>query len=257
MALLNDHLSVWEIGLRWADQAPRIEWAPIPLTVRDNFRLMMDAIRRMHLACVTLSPEKWSPEAESPPEFFVRHHLKSIEDCIDGRRYSRKLLKFALIDRWDFFLWCRRQGIPLPEFWFPPSWKLTYAWPEEPQIYDINGVPVLDETKSVVVEPYFERTGNALAVQTFERVEGEAQGEGALRHNQRARMACQFVAEVLWKRSPDMTIAAVVKHEAIQMYCDAKRYDPETVREWVKVVAPDAVRQKRGRPRKETPPDDE
>lgn len=257
MALLNDSLSVWEIGFRWAGLAPRIDWLPIPLGARDNLRLMMGAIQQMHLACVTLSTEKWLPDSESPPEFFVRHHLKSIEDCIGGRRYSRKFLKFALIDRWDFFLWCRRQGIPLPEFWFPPGWKLAYAWPEEPQIYDINGVPVLDETRAILVEPYFERTGNEPAVQTLRRVDGEASGEVNLRHNQRARMACQFVAEILWKKSPDMTIAAVVKHEAIQMYCDGKRYDAETVRDWVKVVAPEAVRQKRGRPRKETPPDDE
>jgi hypothetical protein len=26
----------------------------------------------------------------------------------------------------DFHEWCERRGITLPEFWFPPGWKLQY-----------------------------------------------------------------------------------------------------------------------------------
>ncbi len=49
----------------------------------------------------------------------------------------------------------------------------------------------------------------------------------------------------------------MVKHEAIQRYCDGQRFDAETVYDWIKVVAPDAVRKRRGRPRKKTPQDAE
>lgn len=261
MALQNESLTAWEIGFRWAGLEPCRRFGTPPLLVRDNFRLMMDAIVRVHLACTTLSSEKWSPDSSAPPEYFVRHHLRAIEDCIMGRSFSRRLLRFALIDRWDFFLWCRRQGIPLPEFWFPPNWKLAYEWPEEPQAYDINGVPVLGETRPLLMEPFSHKISSEgvdayVVVRESEQRGAPSGGEQQLRHNQRARIACQFVAEGLWRQSPTTTIADMVKHEAIQKYCDGQRYDDATVREWIKVVAPTAVREKRGRPKKQTLADD-
>jgi hypothetical protein len=76
----------------------------------------------------------------------------------------------------------------------------------------------------------------------------------AWRDNQRYRAACQVIAEVLWKANPDMTIADMSKHELIRTYGRGANYGQETVRDWIKVVAPTAVREKRGRPRTKTPP---
>jgi hypothetical protein len=263
MPLLNEHLTVWEISLRWAGLDPSRQWFRLPLPARDNARMLTDAILRLHLHCLTLSVEKWSSESGTPPEFFVRHHLTDIEGCIAGRRFPRRLLQWALIDRWDMYLWCQRQGAPLPEFWFPAGWHLSYRWPEEPQRYDLSGVPA---ELAAAGEPRFERMSSIAGITHFEKVDSmerdhPPQGEPApsgdetLRTNQRARIACQVVATSLWKNEPEATIASMVKHPAIQQLCSGSHYDDETIREWIKVVAPDAVRQKRGRPPKKNPPE--
>ena len=99
MPLLSEHLSVWEVSFRWAGLDPARTWFRLPLAARDNARTLIDAIWRVHLHCMTLSVDKWSPDSGAPPEFFIRHHLDDIEDCVAGRHYPRKLLRFALIDR--------------------------------------------------------------------------------------------------------------------------------------------------------------
>lgn len=263
MPLLNEQLSVWEISFRWSGLDPSKTWLRLPMAVRDSARTLIDAIWRLHLHCLTLSVEKWSTESETPPEFFIRHHLDDIEACVAGLRFPRKLLRWAVIDRWDMYLWCQRQGVPLPEFWFPPGWRISYKWPEEPQLYDLSGVPAeLAEPG----EPLFARTTSNANRSEFERVESpegqpEVQraspsaGDDKLRINQQARIACQVVATNLWKRDPNATIASMVKHPTIQEACGGSHYDEETVREWIKVVAPDSVRQKRGRPPKKNLPE--
>ena len=54
MALLNNELSVWEIGFRWAGKDPDWPWIRIPLQLRDNFRTLIDAILNNHLERVTI-----------------------------------------------------------------------------------------------------------------------------------------------------------------------------------------------------------
>ena len=77
MPLLHDELSVWEIGFRWAGRDPDRVWLRFPLQVRDNFRMLMDAILNGHLDCATLSLRKWKPETDDKElqQFFIRYHL--------------------------------------------------------------------------------------------------------------------------------------------------------------------------------------
>jgi hypothetical protein len=259
MALLNDRLTLWEISFRWAGLDPGRAWLRIPLAVKDNARTLLDAVWQMHLHCATLAMEKWAPDSELPPKFFIRYHLGAIRTCVEEGHFPRRLLRWAVIERWDLYLWCKRQGVPLPEFWFPPGWRLTYMWPEEPQLYGEDGVPLV-EAAVPLVEAAGEVAASPVATREEEAADathGPRSGEEKLRHNQRAKIACQVVAETLWRRMPQTTIAAMVKHEEIQMLCGASHYDDETVRSWIKVVAPDAVRKKRGRPRKGNPDEDE
>ena len=254
MALLNDDLSLWEIGFRWQGMDPGRVWLRVPLPVRDNFRTLIDAILRLHLSCLTLSLERRTSESKAPPEFFIRYHLDDVEACIAGVRFSRKLLRWARIERWDMYLWCLRQGVPLPEFWFPPGWKLAYEWPED------GATATVDAELQPMGDAIASGSGNT-GVSTFQpatSMDSTApvlERDKKLRDNQKSRMACEIVAASLWKREPKTTIAAMVQHEAIQQLCGGAHYDESTVREWIKVVAPDAVRQRRGRPRQENPPE--
>ncbi|WP_428416817.1 hypothetical protein [Methylibium sp.] len=230
--------------------------------MRDNFRVLMDAILNSHLDCISLSIEKWRPESETPPEFFIRHHLDDVYACIGGQRYSRKLLKWAVVERWAMKQWCERQGVPLPDFWFPLGWKDEFEFPDEgyvdegarrsstEPISEVDADQPIDSAPSPAREAKHDVEPEPPTANLKERDE-------QWRANQRARVACQQVAAALWKKCPETTIAAMVRHDVIQQLCGGQNYDSETVREWIKVVAPAEVRNKRGRPKKQNPPEDE
>ena len=123
MPLLTDNLSVREIAFRWAGYDPNAFRHTTPLFVKDNARTLMLAILKGHLDCDTLSLDKWRPKEDDPEvkPFYIRSYLDEIYRGIAGNGFSRKLLEWALIDRFAMQLWCGRQGVPLPEFWFPPE----------------------------------------------------------------------------------------------------------------------------------------
>ena len=277
MALLSDDLSVWAIGFRWAGLDPDRLWFRIPPPVRDHFRNLMDAILKGELSCATISLEK-NPDIHRL--FSVYSYLDAIEDCRHGVRFDRKLLRWAQIERSDLAIWCQRRGVELPEFWFPPGWKLEYELPED-EVMPGHGYILRDrayrlgldgerdadlEAKIMREAEEGERTEPVAdnSATTGESVPGHATGteadgaesEGKLRVNQRIRIACEQIAIAIWREQPDRTIASVVKDELIQKYGGAASYNEATVREWVKVKAPPHVRQKRGRPRKENGSED-
>jgi hypothetical protein len=229
MPLLSNSLSVWEIAHRWAELGPSPFRLWIPLAVRDNCRLMMDAILHGRLHCDTLSLNKWSEEdGEEMRPLFVRHHLSKVEACIEGIRFDRDLLRWARIERWAFVDWCERQGIPLPTFWFPPGWNVDFQWPEAEE-----------EDASQV-------SGNEIVVV-----------EGKERSDQRRRIACQEIAKAIWKEHPETTITAMASDPTVRKYGGGMYQAEDTVRRWLSAVAPPEVKEKRGRPRKKATGDDE
>ena len=229
MSLVNDELSVWEIGFRWAGFDARSWRVRLPLLVCDNFRLLMDAILNCHLRCETLSAEKYQGNDKDETRFYIRYWLEDVYACIEGRKFNRELLKWALIGRTEFADWCERRKIPLPEFWFPSGWAMEYDWRQE---------SLIDGGQALSSEP---------------EVEGESDDQGSsnkLRTVQRRTIAAQVVAGSLWAANPETTIADMVKSEIIQELCGAKYYGEEAVRRWLQKVAPPEVSAKKGRPPK-------
>lgn len=227
MPLLSDSLSVWEIGLRWAGHDPYKFRLFLPLEARDNFRMMIDAIWQAELECETLSINKWKEaDGEDMKPFFMRYHWAEIEACIAGNRPSRKLLKWAQISRGEMEEWCQGHGMPLPAFWFPPGWNRDFKWPK------------YGEDEPAPNHPE----------------EGEAEKPGG---RGRFRVACQVIAESIWKDEPEKTIADMVKDVRIQKLGGAAWFVPEVVRRWLSDVAPAKVKAKRGRPAKKTPRNDQ
>lgn len=227
MPLLNDQLSVWEIAFRWEERDPDSYWWRIPLLVRDRLRTLIDAIHQSHLDCWTMSMEKWRPDRgdDATPEFFIRHWLEQIEDCVNGRRYDRKMLKWAYIERWAMQQWCERQGVPLPEFWFPPGWKLEYEWPQDDDEDDpppaTDGSTESTEDKKIRID---------------------------VRH--RAKMACQQIALSIWAKEPALTIKEMAYRKEIRDFGGGSTYEPETVEAWLGEVDPRSPSKKRGPKRK-------
>jgi len=274
MPLITEELSVWDIGLRWAGHDPDGYWLRLPLAAKDNFRLLMEAILSGEIICNTLTLAKLPPGSKADPSFYIRTYIDEVYDCIHGKHYDRKLLKWAALDRMDFYQWCERRGITPPEFWFPPGWKLKYE--DDPLAYPGCWVRHVEpESPSTLVSfaydpPYADadRQSDALeeapqedlptSEQDFHnepdqqtvRPIGQSQNEKALRDCQRIKLACQQIAIVIWQADKTRTIASVVKDELIQKYGGASFYQDETVREWLKDVAPREVKNRRGRPRK-------
>lgn len=269
MPLLIDDLSVWDISFRLAGHDPRKLWFRIPLEVEDHFRNLMNAILKGELSCETITLEKRHFEPDEY-QFSVYHWLDDIYACIHGSHYNRKLLRWAGVERFDFKLWCERMNAPLPEFWFPPGWNLEYELPEghispghdyirrdwtskdwEAWHQEQNAMEA-EKTDGASQPSLSESEANQPAEPPSPPAETSPMEEAAnkMRPNQEARIACQQIAKVIWQNEPDRTIASVVKDELIQKYGGGSYYVDETVREWVKVVAPLHVRNRRGAPRK-------
>jgi hypothetical protein len=66
---------------------------------------------------------------------------------------------------------------------------------------------------------------------------------------QEDKLNTQKCAKDIWGKNPRMTIASMCKHLNIVSY--AKNYKPETRRKWLSEIAPQAVKEKRGRPQKQ------
>lgn len=209
MPLLNDHLSVWEIGFRWAGYDPQKFWLRIPLVVRDQFRTLIQEIYESRLECLTLRVEKYHGHAPEVDKHYLQHWLPAIEACIAGQGIDRKLLKWASIDRHALFVWCERHKIPLPEFWFPPGWGAEYEW---------GGAATLGEETPPAETAEQRRT--------------------RIGKDHRAKMACQQIALWFWSKKPDMGVKDIILSTEIQEMCDGQHYEFVTVRRWIAEVAP-------------------
>lgn len=245
MPILVDELSVWDISFRWAGYDPRKFYFRIPLEVENNFRNLMDAILSAEIDCISISLEKREYESDEKM-FSIYYWIDDIHSCIAAQDFNKKLLKWAHVERYAFMEWCERRSIPLPQFWFPEGWNLTYQLPPD-ELHPGYWYMRKDWTREQLDEY------NNLVEANRNK---EGLGRSALRPNQEAKAACQQIARAIWKKEPDRTIASVVKDELIQEYCDAQRYAPVTVREWVREVAPQDVSDRRGRPRKNAAKDE-
>ena len=266
MPLLSDSLSVWEIAFRWTNRDPSSLWFRLPLDVRDHFRNMMDAILGAELACESISLEKRKFEPEEKI-FSVYYWLDDIQGCIHGHRFKRKLLRYAFIERYDFQLWCERRNILLPEFWFPAGWNLEYELPEgevRPGHYYIRKYWSQEQwdawhAENEEAEEFCDKDGrsfeNDSKQPSSERDDTSTNdkswnSDAKIRPSQEVKIACRQIAKIIWKNEPDRTIASVVKDELLQKYGGASHFVDDTVRDWIKDIAPLHVRERRGRPKK-------
>jgi hypothetical protein len=242
MPILIDELSVWDISFRWAGYDPRKFYFRIPLAVEDHARNLINAIHKAEISCMTISLEKrdYSKEEE---KFSFYYWVDDFFSTTSGAFVNRRLLKWALISRYDLMQWCKRMNAPLPEFWFPQGWSLEYQL-SEGEIKPGHGYRIRDWLPEQI-EAYLEEFGGDESQE-----ENSSISQANLRRNQKVRIACMQTAEIIWKKDPTRTIASVIKDEIIQIYCGASHYDDETVRGWINSLAPDAIRNHRGRPKK-------
>lgn len=129
----------------------------------------------------------------------------------------KDLLLGVYLDQTEVMRWCFNAGKELPDFWFEPD-EVQAQWE-------------------------FLNRGRLTAASTPK-----------LRPDQEDKAKCQGIARGLWKQHPDMTIADMARRREILVEGNGKAYTGKnTLRNWLKEVAPEAVRKRRGRPKKQKP----
>ncbi len=251
MPLVVDQLQLWTIGFRWAGCDPGRPRLLIPVSVRDNFSTLLEAILKDQLVCETLDHKKWNGVDPQIAPFHIRHWLDDINAAIRGERFSRKLLNHSVIERFQFKDWCERCSIPLPEFWFPAGWT-DYRWPFEDD--DDGQAETGRQAKPHPHVPGSEHPVESVSAPDEDEADSSsAASEAEPRPSQKARIACQVIAASIWKLEPDKTIADMCRDERILKLGDAMRYEERTVRRWIQEVAPAHVSARRGRPPRKNP----
>lgn len=251
MPILVDELSVWDISFRWAEYDPDNFYIRLPLPVKDNFRLLISAILNGEIICNTLCLDKRPPDSKADPAYYIRTHIDDVYSCIFGKKYNRKLLKWATLNRNWFYEWCTRRGIAPPEFWFPTGWKVDY----DPPIGGYPGFCMRHE------EPKDSNTTVAFSFHWPEEDEEDNEGEDLSnsdfnRPSQLTRIACQVIAQNIWKNDINVSISDMVRRSEIQVLGGARHYGFEAVRRWLSKVAPPEVSAKVGRRPKKTTTED-
>lgn len=251
MALLSESLRLWDISFRWAGYDPDLIHLRLPLEVKDNFRLLMDAILSAELYCETLTLVKRPFDSKADPKYYIRTYLDEVYACIWGHYFNKKLLKWAVITRGDFKEWCENRSIPLPEFWFPKGWNETFEWPEygtraswarhvEPE--QVGGFSLRFEIPEEARFKFNNLSDSSDVIDTHDVTH--------LRPNQLTKLLVQRIASNLWKDSANLkiNISQMARHEVIQKYCGVEHYEIETIIKWIREVAPVNLKGKRGRP---------
>lgn len=235
--MIDRYLSIWEIAHRWRDINPdKSDPADLPLNIQDTLRYICCGILAGKLALfemvVMQSPDKYNSgfRSEIRP-YYLNEHPAEIEDCL-YRKYDKNAINAFFIEAANLFEYCLdRQviksdtgntSVDYPECW----WHLTgYT--------DISCAEPDDGNLPLVV------------------------ANQPLRPNQIDKQICQAIAKTIWDFYPTMTITAMTKHNAILNHGGGKLYTGKnTLRDWVREVAPENVRNNRGRPKNDKPSKD-
>ncbi len=226
MPLLNDRLTIWEIGIRWAGRNPELPSLRIPMEIKDSLRMIVRAIADGDLYCGTLTTQvdpNW-------PKSSIRHNAQVIEACIEGERYDRTFLRQHSILRWEFAQWCDKAGIPFPEFWFPPGWTT-----DEP------GYPA-SLRKSAEPKPLTSADTTVPAAAPLP--------EKTPRTNDAIWLAVETAAKAIWAESGPIPSAEVARRIRGMKVFGAARFTVEVIRKHIAKLAPLEIRGKPGRPPK-------
>jgi hypothetical protein len=223
--------SIWEIAHRWHNLDPEsTNSQKLSLAVQDTLRSLAGANHYDGPMIVNCNGVENKGAYHEPTRHRYKHEEieEGLADCCRNKVFNKPLLESVFIEQQPFGKWCLEKGWALPGFWFSSDWKPDKYRYSEWQL-DSSSEESLPTTQEIA--------GSELEIK--------------LRPNQMDKPVCQAIARTLWDIYPQMTIADMCKHEAIQRYGNGKLYGGiHTLRGWLSEVAPPEVRGKRGRPKK-------
>lgn len=207
------YLSVWEVGHRWEGVDPDTPCAgDVRLKVRDRLRQLLHALRSMLNA--------YDVHGEIIPMEMLWFGLpktktaKQLDKAVHDPFGHKELLLAVFVSQTEVLKWSARVDQDLPEFW---SQAGDFEWH-----WELRGGPPAPQVTPAKLRP-----------------------------DQEDKARCQEIARRLWKEHSDMTIAEMTRRREILVDGNGKAYKGKnTLRNWLKEVAPAPVRKRRGRPRK-------
>lgn len=233
--MIDSYLSIWEISHRWRDVNPdKSDPADLPLNVQDTMRFICRGVLDGKIALfdmVVMKPAQDNNGSASRSEvrpFYVHEHPTELEDCL-YRKYDKSALNAYFIEAGSLFDYCldsqsKESKSLAVNLDYPSCWS--------------------DFLEGNHLE-------NELDDSEPSQIQIQAQ---PIRPSQIDKQICQAIAKTLWDIYPKMTITAMTKHNAILNHGGGKLYTGKnTLRDWVREVAPDNVRNKPGRPKNSKP----
>ena len=212
-------MSLWELGHRMAGLNPyRLSLLPLTAELKDAFRTLVTEIHE-HRLDSSLIYEKYREEHDLDREFYLRTHLETIFEIQGNRRFHRRFLKSVFVEQRQFLLWCEQMEYPKPRFW---------------NFLNLDNL-------------------NALYHGSEEDLAAEIDSLTPSGRKSNMKFWVGVTAERIWLDNPTMPVRDLVL--APEIVALTEHYQRDTVQRWVAPLAPDAVRGKRGRPKKAEPDD--
>lgn len=228
--MIDRYLSIWEIAHRWRNENPdKTDPTNLPLNVQDTVRYICRGALEGELALyemVVMKPTERNNDnivrSEVRP-YFVSCIPSELENVL-YRKYDKEALNAYFVESENLFDYCLESqvvrsttgnsSVDYPSCWSNLTGYETLTSHDEPDNVELSHVSPL-----------------------------------SLRPSQIDKLVCQSIARTLWDEHPQMTIASMAEHKAIQEYGGGKLYTGKnTLRDWLREVAPEANK-KPGRPK--------
>lgn len=131
-----DKLSLWDISHYWHGANPqKTSPSRLPLEVQKTMRaLAMKASKGLYLICKPngfIYNQLVDPEDLFTIGFVKRSYKREFDYVINGRKYKRKFLSSISMGRKGILIWCKRNKIAPPKFWFDENDSLLSKTVEE------------------------------------------------------------------------------------------------------------------------------
>jgi len=218
-----DLMSIWEAGLRWSNCEPdETDPLNLPSNAQNNIRELLNASEH------TLN--LYNVDGDQELDIYIpiigieiANKVQRLARTLARKReYPKSELDDIYISKEEVEKWSLIFDKPLPIFWYSE---------DEIEYHDKKRAEYHEYALKV-----------ALAEKTVKKKK--------LTPVQEDRLLCQKIATRLWEKMPDMTIAAMILRDEIQIEGNGKHYTPKTLRKWLSKVAPLHVKKPGRRPNK-------
>jgi hypothetical protein len=217
-----EFMSIWEVAHRWAGTDPDVTNPDnLPSEVKDRLRDLLVAVDKFINLFNVSGEEELDTYIPIIGTIRPNKNLQKAKQLLLLREYSKDDLNTFFVQKKEVEEWLRIENEPVPSFWFSED-DVQFHNKRRKEIHCYSEV-----------EP------------------PSSQKPKKLRDCQIAKIQCQEIAKRLWLAEPKTRIAHMVNHEEVKIKGGGNRFTDKIVAKWLREVAPEDIRGRRGRSKKE------